>query len=113
MLRGYPIEVGDEVILWDVNHRSSIRPRVTITKIGRTRVHYANDWGGTDSARMDTGQINDWVHLRTVAEQTDISERVDLWNRAGDRGVGYVRTSTHNSVPLEKLRAIVAILEAE
>lgn len=113
MLRGYPVEVGDELYYVDVNHRPGTDlPKVVVTKMGRTRIHYSGTRGDLHggSCRMDDGRVSDWAHCRTIAEHVERGERSAL--------LASVRSAFDNygpapQVSTEKLRRIVAILDEQ
>lgn len=114
MLRGYPVGVGDTLILWSANgnRNAAERPRVTVTKIGRTRVHVRGrgSWE-VYSARMEDGNVDDWSHLRTEQEERDVAERLRLWADLEGYGMTYGRYNPSTKVPLDTMRQIVGLLD--
>lgn len=111
LLRGYPVAVGDTVILKDVNHRKGTpHPEYVVTAIGPKRLRYVAAWGREQHARLSDGHVSDWTHVTTVAESIEQEARLELVKRLRELGLEF-RMGRGRDIPTKALADVVNVLE--
>lgn len=111
------VKAGDELILREGWGKRSEDKTVLVHKVGRTLVHilaYPNrPDGGTNTFRISDGTANNGgrSYLITPQQKAEQEERSDLLKRLNEQGLEFRSISRDMNFPLDRLRAVVAVLE--
>jgi hypothetical protein len=110
--------VGDTVLVTSVNSRGKGPVERTVVKVGRLNVTIDGGYHGarpktyTIAEGWETGQYSH-EHLYTVQEWANKQERQELRVRFMATDLHDIHSTRFEKIPVAKLRAILAILEAD